>query len=189
MQRRVRMKYESLADARLAVREPTDEELLDWLDLHAADYAGPATVTFSQLLLVAAGTTGDAAEMARRLRFRLDRGAKPSRLGLESSLPAKEFRVGLDEVERDYGAGFADTIARLPVGVWLGPVQSRHGAHLVRVEALVPGSPPPFDEVRHDVLRDFESYRLQRALEAGLMAMRWNYEVVVEPALTRQASQ
>jgi hypothetical protein len=188
-QRLVLEKYEALADEWLAARPPTDEELEDWLAVHAADYSPPGSVSFSQLLLVAAGTIGDAAASAQRLRLRLDRGVRVARLGLPTELPPRAFRVRLDEVERDYGPNFADSVARLPVGLWLGPIESRHGAHLVRVEEIRPGSPPPLAEVREQVLRDFESSRRQRALDAAMMAMRWKYEVVVEPALARQASR
>jgi hypothetical protein len=179
---RVLQEYEMQAYAWVAARAPTEEELAGWLALHAADYAGPPAVSFSQLLLVAAGTSGDAVASARQARYRLERGARQSRLGLATTLPAQEFRVGLDEVERDYGPGFADAVAQLPLGVWLGPIESRFGAHLVRVDAIEPGMQPLLDEVRQDVLRDFEASRRQRALEAGLTAMRWKYEVVVEPA-------
>lgn len=186
-QRRVLQKYEALADEWLAARAPTEEELADWLAVHAADYAPPGTVSFSQLLLVAAGTVGDAVASAQRVRLRLDRGVRVTKLGLKTELPGRVFHVGLAEVERDYGPNFADSIAQLPIGLWLGPIESRHGAHLVRVEEILPGSAPTLDEVREQVLRDFESSRRQRALEAALMAMRWKYEVVVEPALARQA--
>lgn len=186
---RIRQKYQALADARLALRAPTDEELEDWLQMHAADYAAPATVTYSQILLVAAGTAGDAERKARRAQIRLNYGARPARVGLKSPLPAKAWRVGMDEVANEYGGSFADALARLPQGVWQGPVTSRYGAHLVRVESLVPGEVPPLDEVRDVVARDYEQARRERALEVTLEAARQKYEVIVEPALARQASR
>jgi hypothetical protein len=53
----------------------------------------------------------------------------------------------------------------------------------------MPGTPPPLGEVRQQVLRDYDAKRRQQALEAGLAAMRRKYEVVVEPAVARQASR
>jgi hypothetical protein len=187
MAERIRQKYQALADARLALRAPTDEELADWLQMHAADYAAPATVTYSQILLFAAGTSGDAERRARRAQIRLNYGARPVRVGLRSPLPAKAWRMGIDEVERDYGASFADALARLPQGVWQGPVMSRYGAHLVRVEALAPGAVPSLDEARAAVTRDYEQARRRRALETTLEAARRKYEVIVEPSPARQA--
>jgi len=186
---RVRQKYEALADARLAARAPTEEELAGWLALHAGDYARPATVTYSQLLLVAAGTPGDPAAAAQRARIRLDRGVRRARIGLRTELPARGTRVGLDEVALKYGDDFANVLAHLPVGVWLGPVESRYGAHLVRLEAIVPGATPSIDDVRSQVMRDFEMDRRRRALDAALREMRWRYQVVVERAVARQASR
>jgi parvulin-like peptidyl-prolyl isomerase len=186
---RIQQKYQALADARLALRTPTDEELADWLQMHAADYAAPATVTYSQILLVAAGTAGDAERKARRAQIRLNYGARPARVGVKSPLPAKAWRVSIDEVANEYGASFAETLARLPQGVWQGPVMSRYGAHLVRVESLMPGAVPPLDDVRNAVTRDYDEARRQRALEVTLEAARQKYEVIVEPALARQASR
>lgn len=189
LEQRVRQKYESLANERLAGRAPTQDELVAWFELHAARYARPPTVSYSQLLLVAAGTAGDAAGAARRLRVKLDRGVKPLRLGLETSLPAREHGVRLDEIARDYGAHFANIIAQLPVGTWSGPVESNYGAHLVRVDSIAPGGPPPFEDVRGEVLQDFERARRQRALETDLAEIRRKYEVIVEPPNTRQANR
>jgi PPIC-type PPIASE domain len=186
---RVRRKYEALADQWLAAHAPTEETLADWLELHAADYARPGTVSYSQLLLVAAGTAGDPEAAARKARYRLDRGVKRARVGLPTPLPAREFGVGLDDIARDYGPHFADAVAQLPVGIWLGPIESRFGAHLVRVDSRMPGAPPLLYEVRQEVLRDFDMKRRQHALEASLAAMRRKYEIVVEPTLARQASR
>ena len=189
LEQRVRRKYELLAEERFAGRAPTQEELVAWFELHGARYAQPPTVSYSQLLLVAAGTAGDAAGVARRLRVKLNRGVKPSRLGLKTELPAREFGVRLDRIARDYGPRFANIIAQLPVGTWSGPVESNYGAHLVRVESIVPGRPPPFEDVRDAVRQDFESARRQRTLEEDLAEIRRKYEVEVEPMLARQAKQ
>jgi hypothetical protein len=188
LEQRVRQKYESLADERLAGRAPSQDELVAWFELHAARYARPPTLSYSQLLLVAAGTTGDAVGAARRLRVKLNRGVKPSRLGLKTELPSREHGVRLDEIARDYGPHFANIIAQLPVGTWSGPVESNYGAHLVRVESIVPGRPPPFEDVRGEVMQDFERARRQRELEADLAKLRRKYEVIVEPQNTRQAT-
>ena len=186
---RVQQKIALQKDAEHAPRAPTDMELAEWLDMHAARYARPATVTYSQILLVAAGTVGDAATAAQRTRIRLERGVRPTRLGLATPLPARQSQVRVDEVELDYGPAFADALARLPVGVWLGPVESRYGAHLVRVNSRMPGGRPTLDEVRDEVTRDYEIARRQRALDASIEALRQRYEVYVSPQYARRASR
>jgi hypothetical protein len=185
---RIRQKYEALAEAEVASHTPTDAELDDWLKLHAARYAAPATVTYSQILLVEAGTPGDPEYAARRAQIRLNRGARAVRVGLPSSLPAKVWHIRLDAVADDFGASFADALTRLPPRVWQGPVLSRYGAHLVRVESVMPGALPPLEDVREAVTRDYLTAERQRALEATLEAARQKYEVIVEPHLSRQAA-
>jgi hypothetical protein len=51
----------------------------------------------------------------------------------------------------------------------------------------MPGAVPPLDDVRNAVTRDYDEARRQRALEVTLEAARQKYEVIVEPALARQA--
>ncbi|MND00095.1 hypothetical protein D3C83_185930 [compost metagenome] len=52
----------------------------------------------------------------------------------------------------------------------------------------MPGRPPPFEDVRGEVMQDFERARRQRELEADLAKLRRKYEVIVEPQNTRQAT-
>lgn len=187
--RRVRQKYEVLAEEMRAEPAPTDAVLAGWLAAHAGDYARPAVLTFTQILLTAADSAGDAGAAAETARRALARGADPGTLGLRSLLPPHEESVGLDRVARDYGQAFADALAAAPPGEWRGPVRSGYGEHLVRVEARVAGSNPTLDEVRAQVMRDWEAARRERALDAKLAELRGKYDVVIEAELPEPAAQ
>jgi parvulin-like peptidyl-prolyl cis-trans isomerase-like protein len=181
--RRIRQKYEVLAEELIEDAPPTDAALEQWLATHATAYARPAVVTFSQILLAAGEQkvdTGRAADAARRS---LAGGADPASLGMRTLLPPHEETVGLDRVARDYGDSFADTLRTAPVGEWRGPVESGYGAHLVRVEARIEGRTPSLDEIRPQVMRDWEAARRDRALDAKLAELRRKYDIVVTAAL------
>lgn len=187
--RRVRQKYEVLAEEMMAQEAPTDADLGQWLATHAADYARPAVLTFTQILLTSADAAAEAGAKADAARRALVRGADPGTLGLRTMLPLHEDAVGVDRVARDYGQAFADALAAAPVDEWSGPVRSAYGAHLVRVESRVAGRNPSLEEVRPQVMRDWEGARRERAIEAKLAELRRKYDVVIEAALPAPAAK
>lgn len=187
--RRVRQKYEVLAEEMMVQEAPTDADLGQWLASHAAEYARPAVLTFTQILLTPADAAAEAGAKADAARRALARGADPGTLGLRTMLPLHEDAVGVDRVARDYGQAFADALAAAPVDEWLGPVRSAYGAHLVRVESRVAGRKPSLEEVRPQVMRDWEGARRERAIEAKLAELRRKYDVVIEAALPAPAAK
>lgn len=186
--RRIRQKYEVLAEELLDEAPPTDAVLAQWLATHADVYARPAVVTFSQILLMAEESNGDAGAAAEAARRTLARGADPASLGIRTMLPPHEDSIGLDRVARDYGDSFAGALRSAPVGEWQGPVQSAYGAHLARVEARIEGRTPSLAEMRPQVIRDWETARRERALDAKLAELRKKYDVVVTAALPAPAA-
>ena len=187
--RRVRQKYEVFAEETMAQEAPTEADLQQWLAAHPEKYARPAVLTFTQILLVADDAKGDAGAAAESARRALARGTDPGTLGLRTMLPPREDAVGLDRVARDYGQAFADALATAPVDVWQGPVRSAYGAHLVRVESRVAGRNPALEEVRPQVMRDWEGARRERAIGAKLAELRQKYDVVIEAPLPAPAAK
>ena len=187
--RRVRQKYEVLAEEMTAPEAPTDADLGQWLADHPEDYARPAVLTFTQILVAAEDAAVDAGAAADAARRALARGADPGTLGLRTMLPPHENAVGLDRVARDYGQAFADALAAAPVEEWYGPVRSAYGAHLVRIGSRVAGRKPSLDEVRPQVMRDWEGARRERAIEGKLAELRKKYDVVIEAAMPAPATK
>jgi parvulin-like peptidyl-prolyl isomerase len=187
--RRVRQKYEVLAEEMMSQEAPTDADLGQWLAAHPEKYARPAELTFTQILVAAEDAASDAGAATDAARRALARGVDPGSLGLRTMLPPHEDAVGLDRVARDYGPAFADALAAAPVGEWQGPIESAYGAHLVRVEARVAGRNPSLGEARPQVMRDWEGARRERAIEAKLAELREKYDVVIEAALPAPAAR
>jgi hypothetical protein len=80
---------------------------------------------------------------------------------------SRDLHATRDDLAATYGADFADAVAKLPVGAWSGPIESRFGWHLVRVVERGPGRPATLPEVvdrvrlelavarRHDAIARF----------------------------------
>lgn len=174
IKRRVRQKYELIAEEDAAGAPPSDAELAAWVKAHPRQFERPPVLSFEQILLREDSPQGlAAAEKA------LAAGAAPAGLGASTMLPATVSEVPLDLVGRDFGAGFATGVNTAPIGQWT-PLRSGYGLHLVRVSARTPAVQPPLAEIRPQVAREWESDRRSKAAEARYAALRKAYDVQIE---------
>lgn len=179
IQRRIRQKMEVAAEERLDQAEPGDAELEAYLARFPERFARAPVVAFDQILLGAAEDPGAQAAAVASALAALDAGTPPSTLGRASLLPSRVPALSLDQVARDFGAGFAVQLPALPLGRWQGPLTSALGTHLVRLNARQPGRLPPLAEIRPQVQREWEHARRESNREAAYRAMRANYRVTI----------
>lgn len=160
---RLAQKMEAVATDLGALMAPPDDARLEAFYEERADlFSLPAAVAFRQVLFI-----DGAAEDAARIQATLDDlrggGGVPDDLRSAGMLPLDWASTPLPAVNNAFGGDFAAALPALPVGEWSGPVRSGFGLHLVRVEAIAPAGPPPFEDVRDYVARQYEYYA---ALEA-----------------------
>ncbi len=181
VRRRMRQKLEFMFEDLTAVRDPTDEELGAFLEEHADIFRRPPRVTFRQVF-VNVDTRGALAAPAAEealARLRQDEDMDPGTLSDPTLLPAAMAAASPDDIARVFGTELAEQMADLPAGEWSGPVRSTYGLHLVRIDEREPGRMPSLDEVRADVLRDWEGQRRQQANDAFYEALRGRYDIEV----------
>src|SRR3954466_15646697 len=104
----------------------------------------------------------------------------PEALGKPTLLPHRMTRTPADLVAREFGASFAAALEKVPVGEWVGPIDSSFGAHYVRVSDRTPSAAPPLAAVRDHVVREWENDRRQRARDEAYAKMRRDYQVSVD---------
>ena len=101
-------------------------------------------------------------------------------VGKPTLLPHRLTRTPADLVARDFGASFAAALEKLPVGEWVGPIDSSFGTHYVRVSDRTPAVAPQLTAVRDHVVREWENERRQRARNDAYAKMRGAYTVGIE---------
>lgn len=180
VKRRVRQKLEVMAEEDAASAAPTDTDLAAYLSTHRDRFTQPAVLTFEQVFLGHAPTGPDAQLVVARARDAVQRGTDPDRIGTPSLLPQRMTEMPADLIARDFGTAFAAALEHAPIGAWTGPVESSFGSHLARVTARTPSSVPQLEEVRDQVVREWENERRQRARDDGYAKIRSRYEVDVE---------
>lgn len=174
IKRRVRQKYELIAEEEGTAAAPTDAELQAWLKAHQQAFERPAVVSFTQILL-----REDSPMALAAAEKALGAGAPPAGLGAATMLPETVTAEPLDLVARDFGKGFAAGLDKAPPGVWT-PLRSGYGLHMVRLSARTQAVVPPLAEIRAQVAREWESERRNKAATARYAALRKAYDVVIE---------
>jgi len=180
IRRRVRQKFEVIAEEESARSMPSDADLEAYLTANAGRFIAPAKVSFEQIFFDAHGTPADLERAIDEARRALARGADPARLGQASMLPGRVEATAQPLVARDFGAEFARQLEAAPLGQWSGPIRSAFGAHLVRVTAREPAARPELDAVRQAVARDWEGERRESARDENYRKLRARYTVVIE---------
>jgi len=157
VKRRVRQKIEMIAEEDASPGAPTDADLSAYLMAHQARFVQPAVVTFEQDVI-----------------------------GGPTLLPHRMTRTPVDLVARDFGGSFAAALETVPVGKWVGPIDSSFGSHYVRVSDRTPAVAPQLAAVRNQVVREWENERRQRARNDAYARMRGEYQVRIETELAAE---
>jgi hypothetical protein len=188
VKRRVRQKIEMIAEEDASTRAPTDAELSAYLVANQARFVQPAIVSFEQVFIGEATSGRRVVYAAAITREALRKGANSEELGQPTLLPHRMTRTPADLVARDFGATFAAALEKVPVGEWVGPIDSSFGAHYVRVSDRTPAVAPQLAAVRDHVVREWENDRRQRARNDAYAKMRAEYQVSIEtkPAMERR---
>ena len=180
IKRRVRQKFEVIAEEQSAHEAPSDADLAAYMTESAERFLLPATVSFEQIFFDNAGTPADVERAVAAARVAVARGADPRKLGQASMLPSRVENAAQGLVARDFGTGFAGQVATAPIGQWSGPIASSFGVHLVRVTARTPTALPELDGIRRIVAREWENERRMSSRSESYQKLRSNYTVVIE---------
>ena len=112
----------------------------------------------------------------------LEAGADPQNLGQRTMLPFQTAMAPVSSIDGVFGTGVARQLVDLEPGRWSGPVTSGFGAHLVRVDAIVPQEIPPFETVRDAVEQDWRRDKARQLRTERFEELKRNYEVVTPDA-------
>ena len=178
VRRRMQQKLAFLYDDIYATANPSDQELLDWLEANAGDYVQSSETTFQQIYLGVDQVT--ASEFAAEIFKALETGQRPAELGEPSLLPKRVIAATNAIVERGFGTQFATELTDTGIGEWAGPIHSTYGAHLVLVEQRTEARPGNFDDIRDRLSMDFIRARRLESEELRYARMLQRYQVTID---------
>ena len=178
IRRRLRQKMEFLTDDVASYLEASDEELATYLEVNADRFRRDSTYSFRQVFINPEKHGERLDEYITAQMRALEAGKEV--VGDSGLLPASFESATARMVDSPLGLGFAAQLDELDTGKWIGPVVSELGLHLIYIESRVPGSLPPFDEVRPVVEREWaHEKRLEMRSELN-KKLREDYKIIVE---------
>jgi hypothetical protein len=178
VRRRLRMKLEFMLED-LSTQKVDDSVLAAYLQQNADEFHTETELTFLQVYLDPDRRPQFEAD-AREILAQLNNGADPAGCG-DPTLVPRVFQFQPESViARDLGPEFAREIATLPPGSWQGPLYSPFGVHLVKVERRFDARLPALDEIREQVLREYQADKRSEQKDLAFERLREDYEVTVE---------
>jgi peptidyl-prolyl cis-trans isomerase C len=192
VKRRLAQKMEFLAEDVAAAHEPTPDELRSWFAKNSERFALPRRVSFRHLYFSPDRRGAHARDAAEQALEKL--ADQPQSSSLAASL-ADPFMLQdyygdrtAEQLEKEFGPGFAKAVEELPPGSWQGPIESGYGWHLVFVDTVVPRRVPALEEVEPDVKTAWLSAQKERSRDDAYKAMRAKYTVLL-PAPPDESSE
>jgi hypothetical protein len=182
IRRRMRQKLEFMTADFVGSIEPTEEELLAYLQADPVRYREDAVLSFRHVYLRSEDDPEAASDRAMRTLdiLRADPEMDPLEVGDSFLFPAFFGDITELGITNTFGPEFKDAVLELPVGEWGGPVPSAYGLHVVRVDLKDAGRIPELAEIRDAVYRDLVSERTRDAEEAYFQGLLSQYTVTVE---------
>jgi hypothetical protein len=177
VRRRMIQVMEQLIVASNPPAAPTDEEILAAFKTRSVELERPPRYSL-QHLYFNRERESDVPSIARRIRD----GAMTPQQALPLSSPflhGYSFRHQTPEqLARIFGAVFVDKLAgeSMAPGVWIGPLRSAFGWHLVWLDEVSPARPARLEEVREQLARDLAQQARNHALRAGIDRLAAQYE-------------
>ena len=183
VRRRMAQKMQFLAEDVAAAREPATDELRSWFADNSALFALPGRVSFRHLYFSTDRRGGRARDDAAEALTEL--AGQPEDTALAAAL-ADPFMFqdyygdrAPQEIGREFGPEFAQSVAKLEPGSWQGPLQSGYGWHLVFVDTVIPGRVPAFEEVEADVKTAWLGEQKAEGWRKAYDEMRSKYTVLL----------
>jgi hypothetical protein len=142
------------------LRQPTEQELIDFYRQHQADYREFSNFSFRHLLFGSIKYGGSAYQQAEQILSQIRAGQPPTE--------AVKYQGTSDQVAEKFGSSFADKLLALTLDsqaeqCWTEPTASKLGVHLVCIDNAVLGKIPSLEEVRSQVINDWRFAVVEKA--------------------------
>ena len=178
IRRRLQQKMEFISNDLSSIIDATDAELELFLTKNIEEYRGGSTYSFRQIFIDP--TKHDNSRSLALQWLASIEVSKPN--GDTTMLPEALNLKTQREISSIFGDEFSVSIAHAKPEIWLGPITSSFGLHLIYINNVQHAKNPSLDQVRDRVNRDWvyqQQGKIQLAMDARL---RQKYSVTVDHA-------
>ena len=182
VRRRVAQKFEFLQQDLAIPDDPSPTALQTYFTQHAAHYAEPVRVSFSQIYF-SPDRDGAASARARAMTVsaRLDGPLPPKAQG--DPFPGQSEVVAFSAADLSRFFGQSEIIEKAfaaPLGRWSGPYRSGYGWHLIRVTARTESTMPTIETIQDRVKADYLEDQRRAQNESAYADLRKKYQISIQ---------
>ncbi|MPY22523.1 peptidyl-prolyl cis-trans isomerase [Shewanella psychropiezotolerans] len=193
IRRRLAEKMEFIANDLLVPSDPSDEELAAYLAANPDKFVSPVRLSFSHIFYSADNVNSASQSNQETLLTHLNQSAEPKAYsGLGDSFNGKQHyeQIADYQIARIFGRRFEEQLIALPVGQWLGPIESGYGQHLVRIDDRIDAKLPPLTDIHDKVLPYWLAQQQERSNDSLYAKLKENYQIVImmKPSQILEAS-
>lgn len=181
IKRRLKQKYEFLAQDLADLQEPPDDSLNVFYNENISEYQ--STKKFSFFHFFINPDYHDDPDVRAIELLNLVRHKTPDahqQIGDPSHIPVEQNKLDLADIRRIFGLGFADQFGLVGELGWQPVFQSGLGYHLVYINDIDAEEVRPYAQVRDQVLLDWQATNRRRFKEALDRDLKKNYEVIIQ---------
>ena len=175
---RLLQKMQFLTNSMAQMLEPSDDVLTTYISDNPDLFLSPPKLAFEQVFL--GPSTSD--QGVANIRTALAQGAEPGTLGQRSMLPVVTPLTPTIKTDAVFGTGFSELLQSGEPGLWVGPVRSGFGYHLVRVGETQPAALLELESNRAKVLGSWQQVQSKLLADAQYTLLRERYDVALPDA-------
>jgi peptidyl-prolyl cis-trans isomerase C len=190
VRRRLAQKLKFLTDDIIDIPEPSEEELGGYFKDNIDQYKSPDLTTFTHIFFDPDKREENTLTDAEDAKSKLQKLKNPTegldKFGdnfmLQSYYPEKSEQ----EISKLFGSQFAKTISEQSPGEWQGPILSGYGTHLLFVNGRIKTPEPAIEDVRDQVIVDWEDEKRKEINDQFYENLLSRYEVIIEEELPEE---
>lgn len=184
IKRRVVLQYRNLIEGLISPPDPTEEELTAYFEENINEYIPDEVISMTQIFFDPdkreESTLEDAEKALTELQNRKSLPDNYNGYGDNFMLANVYTNISPLELRKYFGRGFTESVMQLEPNVWVGPVLSGYGTHLVYISKKQVPDAPLLDEVRETVLTDYLDSKKKELVKLYLDNVTAQYEVIIQ---------
>lgn len=190
----LREKMELVAENSGSLAVPSEADLQAYYEANKPKFGGGLKLSFEQVLLDPARHGASLQQEAERWLATLNadggKNVDPAAFDTSLTIPREFTETSETGVASLFGLEFAQRVATVEPGQWVGPITSGFGQHLVRVTGRIEQAVLPLGEAHEMVREEWLADQAEARRNQAYQALRERYRINVErpKALTAAAA-
>jgi hypothetical protein len=183
VRRRLAQKLEFITADLAAQAEPTDKELIAYLNEHQEKFKSPRRIDFTHIYFSIEKRGATAELEATKLLNKLNLSTSKQKISAagDAFMMGQNFKNSTQsEVSRLFGKNFANKVSILSADKWFGPIISGYGYHLVYIENIIAEQPAKLSLVREKVRFEWMNKQRIKIDKAFYKGLRQAYDITIE---------